>query len=373
MSIIIDTTLREGEQTPGVSFHLSEKEAIIDGLVSIGLGEIELGIASSLVSCPAHLISYCRQKYPELLCSLWSRCHNKDISHAATLRPDIISLSIPVSDILIHEKLGKTREWTAACLQEHIILAREMGMKVAVGFEDATRAELPFVQRMAELAEKHGAFRVRLADTVGTSSPTEFGNLVSSVSSVLKNISISIHCHNDFGMATANAVTGMEKGATSADVTLLGLGERCGCTRLEELVGYLNLKKNIPFNIMEVPHLAKYVARLTSREIPSNQPFIGKEIFTCDTGLHLQALQKNPATYEPYPAEMIGADRRFLFGSKAGRGAILSYLRSKGYAVSEDIDDNTIKSIRNYLAANKIDERELAAKFNSCFSSTLPS
>ena len=362
MSVIIDTTLREGEQTPGVSFHLHEKKNIIDGLVNIGIGEIELGIASSLVDCPALLLKYCRQKYPQLLCSLWSRCHPKDIQFAATLRPDIISLSIPVSDILIHEKLGKNREWTANCLQTHIELARQMGMRVAVGFEDATRAELTFLLKMAKLAEKHGAERVRLADTVGTCSPSEFGNLVSSVSSLLNTASISVHCHNDFGMATANAVSALEHGAASADVTLLGLGERCGCTRLEELVGYLRLKKNMPFNILELPLLAQYAAKLTSREIASNQPFLGKEIFTCETGLHLQALQRNPATYEPYPAEMIGAERRFLFGPKTGRGAILSYLKSKGFTVSEKIDDDKMKSLRCYLASHNLDDHELIEK-----------
>jgi homocitrate synthase NifV len=364
MSVIIDTTLREGEQTPGVRFHLSEKKHIIDGLVNIGIEEIELGIASPLVKCPSHLLRYCRQKFPELICSLWSRCHEKDIHFAASLSPDIISLSIPVSDILIHEKLAKNREWVAQCLQKNIELATRLGMKVAVGFEDATRASLPFLLQMAQLAEDHGAVRVRLADTVGTSSPSEFGNLVSEVLSVLKNTSVSLHCHNDFGMATANAVSGLERGATSADVTLLGLGERCGCTKLEELVGYLKLKKNAPFNILGVPPLAEYTAGLTSRDIPCNQPFLGKEIFTCETGLHLQALQKNPATYEPYPAEMIGADRRFLLGPKAGRRVILSYLKSKGFAVNEDIDDSKMKSIRKYLAGYTFEDNELAAQLN---------
>ncbi len=364
MSSIIDTTLREGEQTPGVSFQLSEKKNIIDGLVIIGIGEIELGIASPLVDCPVHLIRYCRQNYPELSCSLWSRCHETDIRFAATLNPDILSLSIPVSDILIHEKLGKNREWTASCLQTHIDLAKKMGMDVAVGFEDATRAELSFVQRMACLAEKHGAVRVRLADTVGTSSPSEFGNLVASVSSGLNNTLVSVHCHNDFGMATANAVSALEQGAVGADVTLLGLGERCGCTRLEELVGYLKLKKNMPFNLKGIPPLAKYAAELTSRDIPGNQPFVGKEIFICETGLHLQALQKNYTTYEPYPAEMIGAERRFLLGPKAGRGAILAYMKSKGFTVNKNIDDKKMKSIRTYLAKYTLDDHELAARLS---------
>ena len=364
MSVIIDTTLREGEQTPGVSFRLEEKKHIIDGLVSIGIGEIELGIASPLVDCPAHLLKYSRQNYPQLACSLWSRCHENDIRFAGTLSPDILALSIPVSDILIKDKLGKTREWTVGCLKSSIELVKKIGMRVAVGFEDATRADRSFLLQMAQMAESHGAVRVRLADTVGTSSPVEFGNLVASVCTVLNKTGVSAHCHNDFGMATANAVTALENGAESADATLLGLGERCGCTRLEELAGFLKLKKNSSFDLGKIPQLAKYLATLTSRDIARNQPFLGKDIFTCETGLHLQALYKNTATYEPYPAELIGAQRMLRPGSKAGRGAILSYLQSKGFAIPEDINDNTIKLIRHSLAGGNLNDSELAAKLS---------
>lgn len=350
MSIIIDTTLREGEQTPGVHFSLQQKCHIIDGLVKIGIGEIEVGIASSLIDCPGRLLEYCHGKHDHLICSLWSRCREEDIHLSAILQPDIISLSLPVSNILIEEKMGKDREWIALRLSSSIALAKQLGLIVAVGFEDATRADMKFLLQMAKLAAGSGAIRIRLADTVGTATPTEIAKLVRTISQTATTCAVTIHCHNDFGMATANAVSALEHGAAGADATILGLGERCGCTRLEELAGFLRLKKNVPFNLAEIPPLSRYTANLTGRPIPDNQPFLGSKIFTCETGLHLHGLQQNPQTYEPYPPEMIGRKRHLLLGPKAGRRAIVDHLRSQGFDVAADINDSTARKLRRCLA-----------------------
>ncbi|MBM9606658.1 LeuA family protein [Desulfopila inferna] len=356
MNAIIDTTLREGEQTPGVRFSLVEKKQIIDGLVAVGIGEIEIGISSSLISCPPNLIDYCQRVHPKLICSLWCRCNKDDIRFAATIRPDILSLSIPVSDILIRDKMGKDREWIANRLTTSIDQAKRMGMPVAVGFEDATRAEKSFLLRMAALAECHGALRIRLADTIGTSTPQEIIECVSAVSVILKRCEIAIHCHNDLGMATANALSALENGATSADATILGLGERCGCTSLEELAGILKLKKNIPFNLKAIRPLSRYTAKIAGRIIPPNRPLTGEDIFTCETGLHLHGLYKNPATYEPYPPETIGATRKLVLGPKAGRRAIKAHLEAQGHRVAGVIDERKLKSIRSFLASNSLND-----------------
>ncbi len=350
MKTIIDSTLREGEQTPGVIFSASEKLNIIDGLASVGIKEIEIGIASSLIKCPARLLDYCRLNYPSLTCSLWSRCIEADIKYAANIMPDIISLSIPVSDILIHEKMAKTREWVHQQMVTSLHLAKHLGMVSSIGFEDATRAEISFLKHLALEAEQCGAKRIRLADTVGISSPAEMATLVKNLKSCLKNSTIAVHTHNDFGMATANAISSMENGASHADGTLLGLGERCGCARLEELVGYFHLIKGHDYNLSALPAISKYVANLSKRDIPPNQPFIGKRIFTCETGLHLHGLQKNPKTYEPYPPEMVGAERRLSIGQKSGRRAIINHLKTLGYPVGGSLKDKEILFIRNALA-----------------------
>ena len=358
---IIDTTLREGEQTPGVNFSLEQKKYIIDGLAAIGNIEVELGIASPLIACPVRLLEYCRISHPKLICSLWSRCNADDIRHAATLAPDIISLSLPVSEILMRDKLGKNREETVATFSRAISLATKLGLTVAVGLEDAFRAEPHFVQHITQLAESHGAIRIRFADTVGTASPGEIAAMIATIRSIRKKCAIAIHTHNDFGMATANAITALESGADSADATLLGLGERCGCARLEEVAGYLHVKKKRAFNLRLLPRLCRYIAAATDRPIATNQPFTGRDIFTCETGLHLHALQKNPATYEPYPPETVGAVRRLRLSGKAGRKAIRSNLQSLGYDVRHDLDDTTVKMIRDILSKDDLKYRDSSA------------
>jgi len=361
---IIDTTLREGEQTPGVSFSLAEKKHIIDGLALIGLAEIEIGISSRLMPDLTTLFSHCRSKHPELTVSLWSRCRTEDIGYAATLQPDILSLSIPVSDLHLKNRLEKDRDWARRALSESITLARGLGLRVSVGFEDATRADTAFLKEMAVLAERLGAERIRLADTVGISSPGRFSLLVREVQGVLTGCELAVHTHNDFGMATANAVAALEAGATWADATVLGLGERAGCARLEELVGYISLlTEEKAMASHHLRGLATYVAALIGMTINPARSLIGERIFTCETGLHLQGLQRDPTTYEPYPPERVGAERKLLFGAKSGRRAIIDRLSQLGHSLGEDRITSYIKAIRerSQAARSPLTDAELLA------------
>ncbi len=361
---IIDTTLREGEQTPGVSFSLAEKKTIIDGLARIGIAEIEIGISSPLMQDLAALFRHCRRRHPRLAVSLWSRCRFEDISYAGTFQPDILSLSIPVSDLHLENRLGKDRDWARRTLSESISLARGLGLRVSVGFEDATRADAAFLKKMAVLAEWQGAERIRLADTVGISSPGGFSLLVREVQGVLAGCELAAHTHNDFGMATANAVAALEAGATWADATVLGLGERAGCARLEELVGFISLlTEERAMAAQHLKELAAYVAALTSMAIDPARPLIGERIFTCETGLHLQGLQRAPATYEPYPPERVGAERQLLFGAKSGRRAIIDRLSQLGHSLGEDRITPYIKAIRerSQAAGGPLTDSELLA------------
>ncbi len=324
---IIDTTLREGEQTPGLLFSLTEKKRILDGLARVGVAETELGISSRLHSCPGQLISYCRTNHPAMKLSLWSRCKKEDISHAALWQPDILSLSIPVSDLHLRDRLQKDRLWAERTMETSISFAREKGLTVSIGFEDATRSDPAFLLKMAKAAEEHGAMRVRLADTVGIASPAQFAKLVVSLTKALTTCQVAVHTHNDFGMATANAIAALEAGASSVDAVVLGLGERTGCARLEEIVGYLSLVRGVSeLNPGCLKPLARYVAEISGRNIAGNRPVIGDDIFTCETGLHLQGLQSKPETYEPFCPEKVQAERKLLFGAKSGRRAILQRL-----------------------------------------------
>lgn len=360
---IIDTTLREGEQTPGVSFSLEEKKNIVDGLCRIAVAEIEIGIASPLMQDIPDLLNYCRENYPGLV-SLWSRCRFDDISYAGTLQPDILSLSIPVSDLHLENRLGKDRAWAGRTLTGAIVQAKDLGLRVAVGFEDATRADLAFLKEMAILAEDLGVERIRLADTVGIGSPGGFAQLIREIGETVRGCALAVHTHNDFGMATANAVAALEAGATWADGTILGLGERAGCARLEELVGYISLISREEAMIpQQLRALATYVAGLTATAIDPARPIIGERIFTCETGLHLQGLARDPATYEPYPPERVGAERQLLIGAKSGRRAIVDRLCQLGFSPTEARIAPSVEAIRGYArtAGGPLTDTELLA------------
>ncbi len=175
---IIDTTLREGEQAPGVFLTAEQKRLIIGGLVGTGISEVELGIAAPLAPCQASLVRFCREHYPSLQLSLWSRCLAEDIEQAAVAAVDTVSLSIPVSDLLLATKLGRNRGWAEQTACDAIHRVRELGLSAAIGFEDATRADRAFLLELSSRVEEAGAWRIRLADTVGIVSPLAMAGLV---------------------------------------------------------------------------------------------------------------------------------------------------------------------------------------------------
>ncbi|MEE4313472.1 MAG: hypothetical protein V2J11_03200 [Desulfofustis sp.] len=328
---IIDTTLREGEQAPGVFFTAEQKRLIIGGLVGTGISEVELGIAAPLAPCQASLVRFCREHYPSLQLSLWSRCLAEDIEQAAVAAVDTVSLSIPVSDLLLATKLGRNRGWAEQTACDAIHRVRELGLSAAIGFEDATRADRAFLLELSSRVEEAGAWRIRLADTVGIVSPLAMAGLVGELKRVLHGAQIAVHTHNDFGMATANAVAALDAGATWVDATVLGLGERCGCARLEEVVGYLTLVRDVSeLSISCLVELANEVAAMTRRPVSPWAPVTGSSIFTCESGLHLQGLLIDPRTYEPYPPELVGSCRTLQVGAKSGRAAMRQMLASDG-------------------------------------------
>ncbi len=331
MKGIIDSTLREGAQTPGVAFSLAARVAIARLLDRLGIEEIELGIATPRDRDLNELMRRCRGAIRSSRLALWCRCRPEDIDHAVRLGPDVLSLSIPASDLHIHDRLGRDRQWVEEKLRQAIEQAIHRGIPlVSVGLEDATRAEPPFLIRLARIAAEAGAQRLRLADTVGIASPAMITSLVREMARCCP-LDIGVHTHNDFGMATANAIAALEAGAHWVDATVLGLGERAGNSRLEEIVGYLALGRDSrSYRTQYLRSLCAMVAKTANRPIADTHPVVGEAIFTCETGLHLQGLLRNPATYEPYDPIRVGGQRRLLFGGKTGKKAIMAKLGSLG-------------------------------------------
>lgn len=365
---IIDTSLREGEQSPGVYFDLQMKKLIVSGLAGIGVDEIEIGVSSRENDDLKDLAQYIRNTYPHQSFSLWCRCLEADIRHGASLSPSCLSLSIPASDLHLKKKLGKDRGWALDRLKRSVHQALAAGVpKVAVGLEDASRADIAFIRELAWAAEEAGAFRLRLADTVGICTPITITHLLEAVAGL--QMELGVHCHNDFGMATANTITALENGALWGDVTLLGLGERAGNSRLEEVLAFLTLqKKTDVYCLAGIPDLSRTVAKECGLEIPLARPIIGANLFSCETGIHLQGIMKDPATYEPFAPESVGARRTLLIGRQAGRRSILATLCRLGLPAPDESGLTCLTQRIRSLAvsrARSLDDHEIINLVNS--------
>ncbi len=346
---LIDSTLREGEQTPSVVFTDQDKHDIIQGLSRVGIDEIELGIASPLNTYLPRLVQEARkQTAGSCRLSLWCRCKAEDIAFAAACSPDVLALSVPISDAHIQERLGKDRDWIHKTLTTSIQQALAAGIPaVSVGMEDASRADRDFLCATATIAKQHGATRIRLADTVGICSPASMTHLVQTIKAATA-LPIAVHCHNDFGMATANSIAALEAGANCLDTTVLGLGERTGNCRLEEVIGYLAFVRNeTRYHPEFLPELCHLVAETTGKNIADNHPLVGSAIFTCETGLHQHGLTVNPNIYEPYAPERVGGTRELRFGEKTGTRAVQLQLDQAGLRLDEIQIKDLVNRIRS--------------------------
>ena len=335
MKGIIDSTLREGEQAAHVYFDLEEKLRIIDLLIKVGIDEIELGIAvqnpeiNDLIK-EAGKLAGC----PKL--ALWCRCLPKDIDETLAFAPDVLALSIPVSDIHIEQKLERNRTWIKKTVREGIRRARDKSpCYISLGLEDASRADPDFVEEISSLAEEEGANRIRYADTLGIMDPITMFGAITTIRNRI-SIDIGIHTHNDFGMATANAVAALKAGADFADVTVSGIGERAGNAVLEEMAAFLAKRSGMPrYGLKHLPALARYVAQAAHIPLSPKRPVVGKDIFTCESGIHIDGLIKNPSNYEPFDPEEVSLKRKIIIGKKAGRHALCHKLGSLGIRVEE--------------------------------------
>ena len=333
---LIDSTLREGEQMSGIYFSLRQKLEIVKRLAGIGIEEIELGIAAMSPEMP-ELMTQARLLAPCARLALWCRGLLPDIRESAALYPDVLSITLPISDLHITKRLGKDRPWLLRQIPIVIEEARQHGVPfISLGLEDTTRADPLFLAAVLRQAEVAGADRVRLSDTVGHATPLFLAKLVQSVKKQV-TMQVGVHTHNDFGMATANAISALEAGTDWADVTLLGLGERAGNARLEEVVGYYAIRKQrFQYDTTRLYGACRVVARMAGMPISPIHPLVGKNIFACESGLHLDGLAKDPQTYEPFPPERVQAVRKVVLGKKAGRNAVLTRLGALGLAITRE-------------------------------------
>jgi D-citramalate synthase len=334
---IFDTTLRDGEQTPGVSLTPENKLRIAKRLDELGVDIIEAGFAAVSEGEMEAVKLIAKQGLKAEICSA-ARGTRGDIDAVAKSGADSIHLIIPVSDLHIEFKLKKTREQVLQITRDTVKYAKDSGLIVELSAEDATRADVEYLKTFFKTGIEAGADRVVACDTVGVLTPERSYELFSDLRRSLDAPVVSVHCHNDFGMAVANTIAALRAGANQFHATINGLGERAGNASLEEIVVSLmslyKLKLGIKTELLY--GISQLVSRLTGIVVQPNKAIVGENAFTHESGIHTQGMLAHPSTYEPIEPELVGGTRRLAPGKHAGSAGLKAALAGMGLLPSEE-------------------------------------
>jgi homocitrate synthase NifV len=333
--IIDDTTLRDGEQTPGVAFSRKEKLTIAKHLDAIGVQEIEAGIPVMGIA-ESRMFESIMELGLKARIIAWNRALTRDVQASVAAGAKAVEISLPMSDMQIHTKLNKTRQWVLDQIRSVLDYCKNHDLYVSVGGEDASRADMSFIAEYVTLIEKHGADRFRFCDTVGILDPFKTYELTSAIRQMTK-MDIEVHTHNDFGMATANAMAAVKAGATHVNTTVMGLGERAGNAPLEEVIMASRHVYGMDdsFDTKNMRSLSEYVAKAAGRSLDPQKPVIGEFMFTHESGIHTDGVIKNPKNYEPFDPSELNMQRHLVFGNQSGL-AVLKYILDQEGLVLED-------------------------------------
>jgi len=351
--LINDTTLRDGEQAPYVAFNTKEKLEIATLLYEAGAHELEVGIPAMGKKEQEDLKEILALNLPIQIMS-WNRATLSDLEASLKCGLKAVDLSIPVSDILIDVKFNGDKTKLLKQLESTILAAKKEGLFVCIGGEDSSRANSTFLKEIMQLGKSLGANRFRYCDTVGILTPYKtYENIKTLVDFNL--LDIEMHTHNDFGMGTANAIAGFEAGAKSANTTVIGLGERAGNASFEQVLMTVNrlLGQNGHLNIKALKTLIKKVSHASNRRLDSSLPIIGKNIFSHESGIHVNGMMKSKSSYEPFTPHEVGLKRAFPIGKHSGSSTLMYHLKILGIEANKEIVQKLLPQVRDIVTQRK--------------------
>ena len=344
---IDDTTLRDGEQTAGVVFSNHEKIRIAQLLDEIGVHQIEAGIPAMGGDEKAVIKEIASLGLRSSILG-WNRAVIPDIQHSIDCGVDAVAISIATSDIHIKYKLKKDRAWVVNSVVESVKFAKENGLYVSVNAEDGSRTDIGFLIEFGDAAKEAGADRIRFCDTIGVMDPFSTFQIIRDFKESV-GTDVEMHTHNDFGMATANALAGVKAGANWINTTVNGLGERAGNAALEEIIMAMKYLGHIElgFKTEMFRELSEYVARASARTIPIWKAIVGTNVFAHESGIHADGVIKNPKTYEVFAPEAVGLERQLVIGKHSGSASIVQKFREFGVEIDQDAAQEVLTAVRS--------------------------
>lgn len=349
-----DTTLRDGEQTPGVSLQTPEKIEIAKGLVRLGIDVIEAGFPAASPGDFEAVQTIAREVKGATICAL-ARANEKDVQKVADALKDAersrLHVFIATSEIHMKYKLKMTRQDVLDRVKSILEFAKGKFDEIEFSGEDAARTDLDFLCEVFGVAIAGGATIINVPDTVGYMNPNEFGDKIRYIKEHtpgIENAIISVHCHDDLGLANANTLAAIKAGARQVEGTINGLGERAGNVAIEEVVMALKTRHDyfddlqVNIDTKQFTKVSKLVSRLTGVVVPPNKPIVGSNAFAHESGIHQHGMMSNPETYEIMTPESVGAEKTDLvLGKHSGRHAFADHLAKLGFQsfTEEKIND----------------------------------